>query len=410
MRILAVNKFFWRKGGSEAVFFGEKDLLEAHGHTVVPFSMKHPNNEASPYEKYFIENVDYGEGGLSTKVSAASKIIYSFEAKKKMNSLLAVESFDLAHFHIFQHQISPSVFGPLRQHGIPIVLTLHDLKPLCPNYKMYTNGHLCEACRGGAFYNCLLNRCTKGSILKSAVNVLEMYFHTAMKYYQKDVAQYIAVSRFYRDKMLEYGFPKDKVSYLPNSVSLEGISPSSEDLGYALYFGRLSEEKGLGTLLNAARLCPNIPVKVAGGGPLEKALKTQAESQSLKNVEFVGFKTGDALRKLIAGCSFTVIPSEWYENCPMSVLESFAFGKPVVGSRIGGIPELIDEKADGLVFDPGNSEDLAGQMQKLWSKGREARHDMGQNGHNKVRTHYSGAAHYEGLMSIYQKVLGRRQI
>ena len=166
MDILLINKFFWKKGGSETVFFGEKALLEENGHKVIPFSMKDQKNEQSEYSQYFIDSVNYDAGGLKNKLSAAGKIIYSFEARNNMKRLLSDVHVDLAHFHIFQHQISPSVFGPLKSKKIPLVLTLHDLKPICPNYKMYTNGKVCEECKGRKFYNCFRNKCTKGSTLK----------------------------------------------------------------------------------------------------------------------------------------------------------------------------------------------------------------------------------------------------
>ena len=148
MNILFINKFFWDKGGSEAVYFGEMDLLEKHGHTVIPFSMQDERNHASEYSKYFVSNINYETATKYEKFVSASRIIYSFEAKRKITELLENIKIDVAHFHIFQHQISPSVFGPLKKAGIPIVLTLHDLKPMCPNYQMYTQGHICEKCKG----------------------------------------------------------------------------------------------------------------------------------------------------------------------------------------------------------------------------------------------------------------------
>ncbi len=147
MKIISINKFFWKKGGSEAVFFGEKELLESHGHQVIPFSMRADENLESEYADYFVENVDYSSPKLSSKLSAAAKIIYSFDARRKMESLLSNVDADIAHFHIFQHQISPSVFGPLKKRNIPLVLTLHDLKPICPNFQMFVDGPLCWQCK-----------------------------------------------------------------------------------------------------------------------------------------------------------------------------------------------------------------------------------------------------------------------
>ena len=403
MKILLINKFYWKKGGSESVFFSEKEMLESAGHKVIPFSMKGEKNEKSEFSKYFIDEVDYSKPGLKNRLSSASKIIYSFEAKNKMKSLLSDYSPDLAHFHIFQHQISPSVFGPLKKKKVPIILTLHDLKPLCPNYKMFVNNQVCEACKGKKFYHCFMNRCTKGSALGSLINTVEMYFHYAMGYYQ-NVDKYIAVSQFYKNKMIEFGFPESKVAYLPNYIDVSDYNTQASDKGYMLYFGRLSEEKGISVLFEAAIKSPDVPFYIVGTGPLEKALKDKAQALDLHNVHFLGFKSGSKLRALLTESTCVVVPSEWYENCPMTVLEAFAAGKPVIGSDIGGIPELINEAVDGFIFQPGNAEQLSEKIQWVWQN-RDKAKSMGLQGRKKVEEKFNAELHYKGLMAIYQSVL-----
>lgn len=403
MNILSVNKFYWRKGGSESVFFGEKKLLEEHGHSVVPFSMKNPHNLHSDYDRYFADSVDFEINGLLGKVSAACKVLYSFDSRNKIKQLLDEIVPDIAHFHIFQHQISPSVFGPIKKRKIPLILTLHDLKPICPNYKMLTHDGICERCKGRKFYNCLLHKCTKESRLNSLVNSIEMYFHYAMGYYQ-GVDKYIAVSRFYRDKMIEFGFPSKQVVHIPNFIDLSLYQPSGEDDGYGLYFGRLSEEKGCITLLQALAITPDIPFLFIGSGPQEEMLQEKARELDLVNVKFLGFKSGEELKSLVANASFVVIPSEWYENCPMSVLESFALEKPVIGAHIGGIPELIEDGEDGLTFESGNVDSLAQKIDELW-KDPSRRAKMGKTGRLKIQRNYNPESHYEQLMDVYQSVL-----
>lgn len=402
MNVLSVNKFFWQKGGSESVFFAEMDLLEQNSHIVVPFSMQSKNNESSEYSKYFVREADYQEAKLKDKIRFAANIVYSLEAKRKMSELLADVEIDIAHFHIFQHQISPSVFGPIRNRNIPIILTLHDLKPICPNYKMYVDGSVCEKCKGAKFYNCFLNCCTKGSRLKSMVNTVEMYFHYAMDYYQ-NVDRYIAVSQFYRNKMIEFGFDADQVEYLPNFIDMDAYPFDNSDDGYALYFGRLSEEKGLDTLLDAASQRTEIPLVIAGAGPDESRLQKRVADEGLDHIRFVGYQSGESLKRWIAKSSFSIIPSRWYENCPMSVLESFALCTPVLGADIGGIPELINVGIDGLLFRSGDHNDLAEKMKEMWSKGRE-RKEMGRSGREKVGRQFAPANHYLELMRIYQSV------
>lgn len=403
MNILSVNKYFWKKGGSETVFFNEKEMLESKGHSVIPFAMQGEKNESSPYSKYFVSEVDYSKSGLRNKLSSAVKIIYSFDAKKKMEMLLSNHSVDLAHFHIFQHQISPSVFGPLKKRKIPIVLTLHDLKPICPNYKMYVNGHVCEECKGQKFYNCIKNRCTKGAILGSVINSIEMYFHYAMGYYQS-VDKYIAVSKFYKNKMIEFGFPEEKITYLPNYIDATDYEQNAKEKGYVLYFGRLSEEKGISVLLDAAIKIPDVPFYIVGTGPLEDDLKKKAQKYDLKNIHFKGFKTGNELKTLLAESTCVVVPSVWYEAFGLVIIEAFAASKAVIGSNIGAIPELIEEGVDGYIFPAGNSAELASKIELIWSDLTKAK-SMGMQGRKKVVKYFNAKSHYEGLMSIYQSVL-----
>ncbi|MES9843914.1 MAG: glycosyltransferase family 4 protein [Candidatus Sedimenticola sp. 6PFRAG5] len=403
MRILSVNKFFWRKGGSETVFFDEMSLLTDRGHTVVPFSMKNHQNNESEFSGYFVEEVDYEKGGLVNKLSNASKVIYSLDARNKMNALLKESQFDVAHFHIFQHQISPSVFGPLKRHDIPLVLTLHDLKPICPNYRMYVNGEICEECRGRKFYKCTLKRCNKGSLLNSAVNSIEMYLHYALGYYQ-GVDQYITVSNFYRNKMIEFGFPEDRVTCIPNMIDLNGYELAEDDDGFALYFGRLSGEKDLDTLLEAARRIPQQRFVIAGTGPDEARYRKFIERHTMENVEFVGYQTGESLRQLIRRSAFTLLPSKWYENCPMSVLESLGYARPVIGARIGGIPELIEDGVDGFHFSPGDAEDLAEKIRLMASLTASQRREMGMAGRERVQKHHAPDRHYDALISVYNSV------
>ena len=403
MNILSVNKFYWRKGGSEAVFFTEKALLEAHGHKVIPFSMQSDKNLPSAYEKYFVNEVDYTKPGLLNKINSAAKIIYSFEANKKMRWLLSENKVDVAHFHIFQHQISPSVFAPLREKNIPIILTLHDLKPLCPNYQMSVNGAVCERCKVRRFYHCFLHKCTKGSRFKSAINTVEMYFHYMMGYYQ-NVDKYIAVSQFYRNKMIEYGFAPDQLELLPNSVDTDTFCFSDQDDNYVLFAGRLTQTKGVGTLIEAAKYAPEIHIKIAGTGPDEEKFKQLAKQENARNIEFVGFQTEEKLIQLLARASFTVITTIIYENCPMTVLESLSMGKPVIGADIGGIPELINVGTDGFVYPPADAKALADNMRLLWQDKRKRQH-MGKQGREKMLKHFHPQVHYQKLLKIYQQVI-----
>lgn len=404
MTVLQVNKFGWAKGGSEAAYLGTMSLLERNGHTVIPFTMKDERNPPSEFSKYFVENVSYDNGGLAAKAGAAMKVVYSLDARRKMGALLGEIRPDIAHLHNFHHQISPSVFGPLKSAGVPFVFTVHDLKPMCPNYKMLVNGELCERCKGGRFYNCIINRCIKGSSAKSLVGTVEMYFHRLMRYYE-DVELFITPSTFMRDKMVEYGFTEDRIKVIPNFIDLNAFRTSASDAGYVLYCGRLSGEKGVSTLLDAAGICREISFVIAGTGPLDESFRARVAALGMDNVKFAGHQAGEHLIRLYTGARVTAVPSECYENCPVSLLESFASGKPVVGARIGGIPELIEEGVDGVTFMPGDPYDLADKLRQVWGADVDAREKMGGAARRKAVTRHSPEKYYESLMKAYDTAL-----
>jgi glycosyltransferase involved in cell wall biosynthesis len=404
MKILQVNKFFYLKGGSEAYLFSLIDGLEKSGHTVAEFAMNDPKNQQSDWENYFTSVVGYDTANLCKKVQFAGKIIYSFEARKKIGRLLDMFRPDIVHLHIFQHQLSASILPEIRNRNIPIVYTAHDLKSICPNYKMLSHGVVCEECKGHKYYNCLKNKCVKNSSLKSLVNVIEMYFHHWMKYYEL-IDLIITPSDFYRDKLVAFRFPEEKVIHIPNFVDESLFSPSYENEGYFIYLGRLSEEKGILTLLNAMKEVPGGRLIIIGAGPLEGKVKAEVEtSPLLLNVQLVGFQSGEALKKYIAGAMFSIIPSEWYENGSISLLENFACGKPVIGADIGGIPEHIDHGRDGLIFKSKDCADLADKINELLSVTHTSLVAMGKCARQKVEKLYSKSQHINKITSIYENL------
>ena len=405
LKILSVNKYHKLKGGSETIFFGEMRALIKAGHSVIPFSMHDTNNLPSEYSEFFVNTVDYEKPGLTNKLSAAGKILYSFEAKRKISALLDKHPVDLAHLHIFQHQISPSILSPLRKNKIPVVASLHDLKPICGNYKMFAKGAICEKCKGGRHYQMALNRCNKGSFAASLVNTMEMYLHGIAGFYDQ-IDIFIAVSEFYRQKMIEFGFSADKIVCLPSFVDASNFTPAPPSLvgEYMLYFGRLAEEKGIQTFIKAAAINPNIEHIIVGTGPEETLLRDFVEINSITNVTFAGFQSGAKLTELVSQSRAVVVPSEWYENSPLTVLEAMAYARPVIGSDIGGIPELICDGNDGLLFAAGNEHELADRIQYLWAHG-EVAHSMGVNGREKVISNYNCSSHLDGLLNIYAKAM-----
>lgn len=403
MRILSVNKFYYLKGGCEAYLFSLNRLLEEKGMEVVPFSMKHQANVYTPFESYFIENVDYWKAGFFKKIKYSAKIIYSLEADRKIGRIARDAKPDLAHVHNYYHQLSPSVLRSLKKHGIPIVQTVHDLKPLCPNYKMLSGGKVCERCRKFRYYNCLVERCVKGSLPASLTCTLESYFNRLIGSYDC-IDIYITPSLFFRNKFLEYGYPAKKVKYVPNFVDTRFYKPCYEAGNYLVYFGRLSEDKGVLTLTRAMKSVRDISLYIVGEGPLKEKIYRCMNENDIRNVCLTGFKTGRELEELVRGSRFTVLPSELYENCPISVLESMAWGKPVIGSDIGGIRELVRHGATGLLFEPGNPEQLAERINYLCNKPSEAKR-MGMEARKRVEAEFDSEKHFESIFGIYNSLV-----
>ncbi len=399
MRILQVNKYFYLKGGSEAYLFSLINGLRSSGHVVAEFAMHDQKNKQSDWEGYFTSYVDYQTENLGKKIQFAGKIIYSFEARKKIGRLLDAFKPDIVHLHIFQHQLSASILPEIKKRNIPIVYTAHDLKSVCPNYKMLSNGLVCEECKGGHYYNCFKKRCVKNSSLKSMVNVIEMYFYRYKKYYELiDIV--ITPSNFYRKKLVEFGFPEKKVIHVPNFVDENLFIPTYNHHGYFIYLGRLSEEKGVLTLLDAMKLVPSGQLVIIGTGPLEEEIKSKISSSNISNVKLVGFQTGESLKQYIEHSMFSILPSEWYENGPISLIENFACGKPVIGADIGGIPEHISDGVDGLIFRSGNHVDLAEKINILLA-GKNNLFHMGAEGRLKVERVFNPRTHLEQIMTIY---------
>ena len=403
MKILQVNKFFYLKGGSEAYLFSLIDGLNSLGHVVAEFAMHDKKNEQSVWDDYFTSTVDYDTTNFFEKGLLASKIIYSFEARKKISRLLDKFKPDIVHLHIFQHQLSPSILPEIKKRGLPVVYTAHDLKSVCPNYKMLSHGSVCEECNGGDYYNCYKNRCVKNSSLKSLVNVVEMYFHHWMKYYEL-IDLIITPSNFYRKKLVEFRFAKERVVHVPNFVDEDLFAPTYKHKGFFIYLGRLSEEKGVLTLLNAMELVPTGNLVIVGTGPLEDTIRSKISSGKNSNVKLVGFQSGESLKQYIANSMFSVIPSEWYENGPISLLESFACGNPVIGADIGGIPEHISHGEDGLIFKSKDHVDLAEKINILLGD-KDRLTYMGKNARNKVEKLYNKQRHVDKIIRIYEQLV-----
>ena len=411
MKILHANKFYYNRGGAESAYFALADLLARRGHEVVPFAMQDPGNIATAYSRYFVSNVELRDDGASplAKLTAATRILYSREAEQKIERLIEDIRPDVAHLHNIYHQISPSILRALRRHRIPTVMTLHDYKILCPAYTLYSNGEVCERCNGHRYYNAVLRACVRESRVKSAICALEAYFHSATGAYRKNADLFIAPSDFLRGKAIEFGVDQGRIITLPNFIDASG-APMSETYGnYFLYSGRIDGVKGLHTLLRAVRSSSAISsfaLWIAGDGEQRPQLEEYSRVHGLDNVRFLGQLSQDELAPVIAHARFVVLPSEWYENAPMSVLEAAARGKAAVVSNIGGLPELVRDGDTGVIVPPGDVTAWRAAIEQLLADPQRAVR-MGRRARSFVEEAFGPDKHYQDLMNIYQRAGAR---
>ena len=389
------------------VFFDTAELLQKYGHQIAYFAMASPNNIPSPDADYFVSYVDLNQTrGLVNQLKLAGRIIYSFEAKRKITALLEHKKPNLAHLHNIYHQLSPSILGAIKRKKIPIVMTLHDYKLTCPVYTLMCDGKICEECKCGKYYKVVQNHCTKGSRVKSVVNMVEMYLHHTVFRVYNQVDIFISPSRFLKHKIEAMGF-RGNIVHLPNFINAAGYEPQYEPQEDSLvYFGRLSEEKGVATLVEAVKGL-NILLKIIGDGPQKELLVAQCAQEKIDNIKFLGYKTGKELLEEIRRSAVVVIPSEWYENNPRSVIESFALGKPVIGADIGGIPELVKDGKTGYLFESGNCDELREKI-LLVIQNRQKVAEMGRQARAFVESELNPEKHYQQLMEIYQTAREKR--
>ncbi|MFH0926568.1 MAG: glycosyltransferase family 4 protein [bacterium] len=404
MKILLINKFLYPKGGDAVTTLNTGELLTKQGHEVTFWGMQHPLNPSYPYKDLFVSHVDFhNKNGIYQQLKTSFNILYSFEAKNKIEKLIKIKKPDIIHLHNFAHQISPSILNVFKKYSIPSVMTMHDYKLVCPSYTMLLNGIPCEKCKKGNFYFCLVNKCTKNSCLKSLISTIELYLHHKILNIYGLVNTYISPSKFLKSKCEEMGL-KQKIEYLPNFVNAEEYKPSYNwSEGSILFFGRLSEEKGLFTLVEAIKGL-DIKLKIIGEGLIKETLEKRVKNKGIDNVQFLGYKTGEELKNEIRNSMFVVLPSEWYENNPRSVIEAFALGKPTIGAKIGGIPELVRDNQTGLTFEPGDSNDLRSKIECLFNS-PEKIVAMGKNARAFVEKELTAEKHYTKLIEIYKQAM-----
>ena len=394
-----VNKFLFPNGGSETYIFKLGDYLLTQGHEVQYFGMEHKGRCVGNRVNAYTSDMDFHEGSRLSKLTYPIKTIYSFEARKQIRKVLEDFMPDVVHLNNFTYQITPSVILEIvkwrkaANHPCRIVFTAHDYNLVCPNH-MLNNPNTrenCEKCLGGHFINCAKGKCIHGSIAKSVVGTAEGYYWKMRNTY-KYINAVICCSKFMKNKMDTNPIFQGKTIALHNFVDkVEWKNVQKKN--YILYFGRFSEEKGIGKLIDVCKTLPDIQFIFAGTGPLENKIK------GVSNIKNVGFKTGIELETLIREAQFSIYPSEWYENCPFSVMESQMYGTPVLGADIGGIPELIQVGKTGELFKSGDKTDLKKKLENLWNN----KENLTEYSHNCKDVSFDDIGqYYKKIMKIYE--------
>lgn len=413
MRILIVNYRYFISGGPEKYMFNIKKMLEKKGHEVIPFSIHSNKNVETEYSKYFVEpiggrDVTYFDEVKKTPKSIwqmLTRSIYSVEVEKAIKKQIQDVKPDLVYVIHFVNKLSPSVIRGAKKMGVPVVLRLSDYFLLCPRFDFIHDKKPCEECLVKGYMSCVKKRCVKGSRFASVVRVFSMKVHKLMNIY-KDVDAFITPSEFLKNKLVINGFDERKIICIPTFTESKSKVEQPQIGNYGLYFGRITEEKGVDTVVKAYQKMPDRIVKIMGDDTTEEAIRLKAyiASKKIKNVEFIGFKCGVELEEIIKKARFTLIPSIWYDNLPNTALESFQYSKPVIASNIGSLPELVLDAVNGYLFTPGDEKELREKIMLLDDDRLVER--MGDASRSRLSERFAPSMHYNALMQVFGKVRG----
>jgi glycosyltransferase involved in cell wall biosynthesis len=415
LRIIGINKYYYIDGGPERYLFSLTDYLETLGHEVIPFAVAYPRNNPSEYDKYFLKpagggtetKLDKLEGGISTKLKIALRSVYSVEAKQALEKLIVDTKPDLIYCLNIVNHLSPSLIDAAQKHGVPVVMRLSDYNLICPSYLFLRDGQVCTECERG-YYHALKHRCVYKSLTATFCRVAGMYIHKFSGIYRK-VDAFVTPARFMQEAMIRAGFQESKIHHIPTFVNSSKWTPRYDNDGYILYFGRLTPEKGSEFLIRSyLESSTSDPLIIVGDGPSEhveqvKSLAAQAKPGS---ITLVGGKSGEELQRIVGGAKYVVVPSLCFDNTPNVVYESFAAGKPVIASALGGLPEQVDDET-GILVEPGNVSQLAAAIDRL-SASPEMIDTLGQGARRRVEEKHSIEDHVDRLLRLFSEITARR--
>lgn len=411
MKIALVNYRYFVSGGPERYMFNIKEVLEKHGHIVAPFSIKHNKNSKNDYESYFLDAIGTGDEvynheyptDLKTKIQVVCRMLYSFEAKQKFKHFLKEVQPDIVYILHFQNKLSCSIIDAAKEMNIPVVQRISDFGHICPNAHLYRERvGICESCTSNSLFQAVKYKCISNSYSHSAIKAFSLAIMNINRVKDK-VDGFVFPSSFTRNKYIAKGFDAKKTFHIPTFFNAAQLAQSREIRygDYAVYIGRLEKEKGIETLINAF-LKTNHKLKIIGfsNDSYEASLKSMVQGRE-DQIAFLGKLDFEEISNYLQECLFTVVPSEWFENFPNTVLESFAFKKAVLATNIGSLPEIVNE-SNGFCFDYASSDSLKEKINYMFSNKEEAQ-IKGENGFKTLNTDYSSDYHYSQLMSVFKK-------
>lgn len=414
MKIILVNYRYFISGGPERYYFNIKEILERNGHEVFPFSIKSSRNIANDYEKYFLDIVDdevyFAQAKKKTPkmiFKSFTRMFYSFEAKQKMSQMIEDVKPDLVYIMQMHNKISPSIVDAAHKAGVPVIHRISDFQYMCPNALFYNDRTgVCEDCLKGHGMSCVKNKCVLNSTMYSAIKLAAKKLHDFIGITKK-IDAFVVPSSFTLGKLAQYGIAKEKLNHIPTFFNLKERNPQVTYEPFVLFVGRIEKQKGLMTLVKAFSegKGQDINLKIIGfsnDGYIDE-LKDYLKDKK-HNIEFLGKMSFDQIVPYLKSCVCTVVPSEWYDNFPNVILESFAYKKAVIATDFGSLPELVKSNETGLLFKYADITDLADKAEYMLSHVDEAKR-MGEEAYRRVETMYSPETHYETLMKLFEKVV-----
>ncbi len=417
LKIIIINYRYFFSGGPERYLFNITELLQNNGHTVIPFSVKHAKNEFTEYEKYFLEPIgngnevyanEYDKTSFDTVKKTMSRMLYSFEAKNKLEILIQKVQPDLIYVLHYQNKISASIFDAAEKYNIPVVNRISDFGQMCANALLFRpkEKDICERCLHGSKLNAVVNKCVQQSYIYSAIKVTSLVISEQLIKTKSKIKAFVVPSTFTLKKMVEYGYDAKNLHHIPSFFSNKNIDATGNIYykNFALFIGRIEVEKGLFTLINAF-INTSFNLKIIGFS--NDGYQAELENYLIgknHNIEFLGKKTFSEIIPFLKDCAFTIVPSECYDNFPNSLIESYAYKKAVIASNLGSLKEMVDEAETGLLFIPKDANDLRKKVTFLFNN-PDLNVSYGNNGYNKLLSVYSAPIHYEKLMKVFYAVI-----